>query len=62
MTRMAPAPLFGKFRPELRVTLDAIRTLAAGYVVVHHLAIRNDPGVFEPFLHKVMHGLDKEKL
>lgn len=40
MNRVTAAALSGKLRPELRVTLDAIRTLAAIYVVVHHLAIR----------------------
>lgn len=36
--------------PELRVTLNIIRVMAAVYVVVHHIAIRSDTGVFDPFL------------
>lgn len=36
--------------PELRVMLDVIRVLAAGYVVLHHIAIRSDPGAIEPLL------------
>lgn len=35
---------------QLRVFLDAIRALSAAYIVLHHLAIRGNPGVIEPLL------------
>lgn len=54
MTQTASAPqnisLARGLSPEMRITLDVIRVLAAGYVVLHHIAIRSDPGIIEPLL------------
>lgn len=38
-----PANLAREISPQLRLTLDIIRSLAAIYVVIHHIVIRLDP-------------------